>query len=159
MSNIIVIAFDDMEQAGQARESLHKMENEGYLSLDDAEVLVKDEDGKLHLKGQMDTGVKWGAVGGGILGLIIGGFLFPIAGLLIGVLGGALVGKTLNLGIDKKFVEDVKEAMKPGTSALFLLVRESNHDAAMATLRQYHGTVLQTSLNPEDEATLKDALK
>lgn len=159
MSNIIVIAFDDMEQAGQARESIHKMEREGYVSLDDAEVLVKDEEGKMHLKGQMDKGTKWGAVGGGLLGLIIAGFLFPFAGLLVGALGGALVGKSFNLGVDKKFIKDVEETMKPGTSALFLLVHESNHDAALATLRQFHGTVLQTSLDPEDEQTLKDALK
>ncbi len=45
-----------------------------------------------------DTGVKAGAVGGGILGLIIASVFFPIGGMLLGAAAGALIGKMAHLG-------------------------------------------------------------
>jgi uncharacterized membrane protein len=159
MSNIVVIAFDNMEEAGRVRETLRSVQHEGYINLDDSAVVVKDEEGKIHVKNEVDRGVKIGAIGGGALGLLIGGLLFPVAGLLIGVLGGAAVGALAKVGIDKQFVKDVEESMQPGTSALFIIVREANADVAVAALKPYKGTVLQTSFPPEAEEELRRILK
>ena len=95
-------------------------------------VVEKDEEGKVHIKNEMDRGVKVGAVGGGALGLLIGGLIFPVAGIAIGVLGGALVGSSFDLGIEKKFVNEVAESLKDNNSALFIVVRDSNPNAALA---------------------------
>ena len=48
-------------------------------------------------------------------------FLFPIAGIVLGAAGGALVGRLLDRGIDSGFVDEIKRDLKPGQSALFLL--------------------------------------
>jgi uncharacterized membrane protein len=159
MSDLIVIVFEDMEEAGKLRETLRSAERTDYISLDDSAVVVKDEDGKVHVKNEMDRGVKIGAVGGGLLGLLLATVFFPIGGLIIGALGGALVGKAFGTGIDKKFVEDVEEQMQPGTSAIFFLIREGNADVAAAALRPYKGKVLQTTLPSEDEEELRRVLK
>lgn len=159
MSNLIVLTFDDMNEAGQVRESVKKQEKLGTISLDDSAVVVKDEKGKVHVKNQMDRGVKIGAVGGGLLGLLIAGLFFPVAGIAIGILGGMGVGALADVGIQKSFVKEVSEAIKPGTSALFLIIRESDPNAALAVLRPYKGEVYQTSLDPEDEESVRDALK
>jgi uncharacterized membrane protein len=106
----------------------------------------------------MDRGVKIGTVGGGLLGLRIGGIFFPIAGLLIGALAGALVGASAKLGIDQKFVKEVGEDLQPGTSALFFIVREANPDVALAALKPYKGTVRHTSFPPEAEEELRRIL-
>lgn len=159
MSNLIVITFDNMEEAGKVRHSLRQIQREGMISLDDSAVVVKDEHGKVHVKDEIDRGVKIGAVGGGLLGVLIGGLFFPFAGLLIGILGGMGVGALADLGIQKRFVKEVSAAITPGTSAIFLIIRDSRPDAALAALRPYKGTVYHTSLDPEDEENLRSTLK
>jgi len=158
MSELIVLTFDDMEQAGEALEALKKAGSSGYLKIDDAAVIVKDESGKIDVKNQTDTGTKWGAVGGGLIGLILASVFFPLAGLAIGAIGGALVGKSLNLGVDKKFVQDVTESLKPGSSALFV-IGSGNPDAIMAALRPFQGTIYQTTLPTEAVDELHEVLK
>jgi len=158
MSQLIVLTFKDTEQAGKAFESLKKMEHLGQLKLDDAAVIVKDEDGKVQVKNQVESAVKWGAFGGGMLGLLLASIFFPVAGLVIGAAGGALVGKSLGKGVDQKFVKDVTNTLVPGSSALFVL-GSGNPDAFVASMRPYQGTVYQTTLPPETVDALLDALK
>jgi len=158
MSELVVLTFDDTEQAGAALEALKKASSSGHLKIDDAAVIVKDETGKIDIKNQMDTGTKWGAVGGGLIGLILASVFFPLAGLAIGALGGALVGKSLNLGVDKKFVKDVTETLKPGMSALFV-IGSGNPDVVIAALRPFQGTIYQTTLPTEAVDELHAALK
>lgn len=159
MSNLVVLTFDDMEQAVQAFEALKKVRSSGHLTIDDAAVIVKQESGKVEIKNQLDTGVKWGAFGGGVLGLLLAGLFFPVAGLAVGAIGGALVGKAMDLGIDKRFVENVTETLKPGTSALFVIGKSDNPDAVTGALRPFKGTVYQTTLPTEGVEALRDALQ
>lgn len=159
MSHLVVVTFDDPDQAGKVLETLRSVQREGFLKLDDTAVIVKDEEGKVHVKNEMDRGVKVGAVGGGLLGLLVGGFFFPLAGLLIGALAGALVGKAADVGVDPKFVKDVSDDIQPGTSALFFILRDAEPDVAMAALRPYKGTVRHTTFPPETEEELRRILK
>jgi uncharacterized membrane protein len=158
MSHLLVITFDDPEEAAQVRKTLSSEENRGLLSLEDSAVVAVDPQGKVHVKNEVDRGVAIGAIGGGALGLLIGGLFFPLAGLLIGALGGALVGKSLDLGIDKQFVKEVTDDMQPGTSAIFLVIREADADAALAALKPYKGTVRYTSYPSEVEEEVRNIL-
>jgi uncharacterized membrane protein len=158
MPNLVVVTFDNPDEAGQVRETLRSAQRSDFLSLDDSAVIVKDEEGKLHVKNEMDRGIKIGAIGGGLLGLLIGGIFFPLAGLLVGALAGGLIGKTVDLGIAQEFVKDVSESLQPGTSALFFIVREANPDVAIAALKPYKGQVYHTSFPPEAEEELRRIL-
>ena len=158
MSNLVVITFDGAGEAAKVRESLHSLEAQGLLSLDDSAVVVKDAEGKLHVKNQTDRGVKVGAIGGGMLGLLIGSVFFPFAGLIGGALVGAVMGKMADLGVDQKFVHEVGAALQPDTSALFILVREANPAAAISALKPYKGQVYHTSLPSDTEEELRDIL-
>lgn len=158
MSEWIVIVFENADEAQAVRDEVRELEKSGNLALDDAQVISRDLDGKIHSKGQTDRGVALGAVGGGMIGLLIAGILFPIGGLLIGALAGAGLGKMAGLGVDKKFIKDVQEALKPGTSALFLVIRHANFAALRATIQPHEGTIFQTNVSTEDEETLKRAL-
>jgi len=158
MSNWIVITFDNPDEAGKVRDALGKAAGGGYLRLDDSAIVIRDEEGKIHIKNEVDRGVKIGAVGGSILGLLFLGLFAPIAGLVVGAAGGALVGSVADLGVDKKFVEDVSDDLKPGTSALFVIVREANPAVAIAALKPYKGTVYHTTLTTEAEESLRQVL-
>ena len=159
MSHLVVVSFDNAEEAGKVRETLRSAEKSDYLSLDDSAVIVKDEEGKIHVKNEMDRGVKIGAVGGGLLGLLLAGIFFPVGGLLVGAALGGLIGKSVDLGIDQKFVKEVADDLEPNTSAIFFIVREANPDVAIAALKPYKGTVRHTSFPPEAEEELRRILK
>ena len=159
MSNLIVVTFDDADEAGKVLKALRSVQKQGYLSLDDSAVVIKDEEGKVHVKNEVDRGVKIGAVGGGMLGLLLGSVFFPLGGLLVGALAGGLIGKSVDLGVDQKFVKEVGEDIQPGTSALFFLVRDADPEVAVAALRPYKGTVRHTTFPPEAEKELRRILK
>jgi uncharacterized membrane protein len=159
MSHLLIITFDDTEQAGALRQTLRQEEHEGLLSLNDAAVVVRDENGKFHVKNETDRGVAIGATGGGVLGLLIGSVFFPLAGLLIGAIGGALVGKSVDQDIDKDVIKQVQADMQPCSSALFVVVREAEPAAAMGALRPYQGNIYETSFDDETEKELRRILK
>jgi uncharacterized membrane protein len=48
--------------------------------------------------------------------------------------------------------------LKPGTSALFLIIEKATPDKAVAAMSKYGGTVLKSSLSAEAEHELQDAL-
>ena len=159
MSFLTVVVFDDIEQAGEVRQSLKSIQKQGMLSLDDSAVIVKDEDGQVHVKNEVDRGIKVGLAGGGLIGMFMG-LLFggPIGAMLLGALGGAAVGSLADLGIQKSFVKDVTEAMTPGSSAIFFIIRDVNPNAAIAALKPYKGEVYHTALPTEAEETLRRVL-
>jgi uncharacterized membrane protein len=158
MSEWIVIVFDNSDEAQVVRDEVRELEKSGNLALDDAQVIARDLDGKIHAKGQMDRGVAVGAVGGGLIGMLLVGILFPVGGLVLGALAGAGLGKMAGLGVDKKFIKDVQEALKPGTSALFLVIKHANFAALRAMIQPHEGTIFQTNVSTEDEETLRRAL-
>src|SRR5438094_702412 len=71
---------------------------------------------------------------------------------------GALMGKVEKTGIDREFQDQVKEMVKPGTSALFLVIDKVTPDKAIAAMQKYGGTVLKSSLSQSAEAELQNAL-
>jgi uncharacterized membrane protein len=158
MSNLIVMTFNTRDAAREVRQALRELEGSGRLSLDDAAVIVKDADGKLNVDNEVDRGVKIGAIGGGLLGLLLS-FMFPVAGIVVGAAGGALVGRLADLGIDQQFVKDVSTALQPNSSALFVIVRDTDPSIVISALEPYRGTLHHTTLDPTVEAELRHALE
>src|SRR6266487_2589509 len=60
-------------------------------------------------------------------------------------------------GIDDTFIKEVGNSIQPGTSAIFVLVREATPDKVIEQLKPYHGKIIHTSLSAENEAQLKAA--
>jgi len=158
MSELIAIAYDDKFKAEEVRLSLLKMQRDYLVDLEDAVVAVKDEEGKVKLH-QIHHLVGAGAMGGGFWGLLIGLLFFsPLLGTAVGAATGAILGALSDVGIDDDFMKQLGDTLTPGSSALFVLVRKVTPDKVVDEVKQYGGTVLQTSLTKEDEAALQSAL-
>jgi uncharacterized membrane protein len=159
MSNILVITFDDEDQGLSVLRSLKGLANQDMLTLDDAAVITKDSKGKVQVKNMVEKNVKVGAVAGGMIGLALASFLFPIAGIAIGAAGGAALGKTLGDGVDRQFIKDVTESLTPGSSAILFLVSRENTGVLVSALEPYSGKIYQTSFDSEIEEEIRKALK
>jgi uncharacterized membrane protein len=158
MSHLIVIAFDSQGEAEQVHQALVNARKSGLLAIRDTAVVRKDANGKVHVDNQVSSGT-WAATGvGGALGLLLGSVFFPVAGIALGMAGGALVGRLMHLGVDGKFVKEVQEQIAPDSSALFVVTDNENLAAELAILRQHHGKVLQTNLPDDMEESLREAL-
>lgn len=151
----VVIKYNTPDQAAQVRRTINDLSKQGLVKLDDAAMVSRSEDGKLDVHNELDRGVKWGALIGGGVGLLLAGIFAPLAGIAVGALAGAGIGAAADLGLPKDYVKEVGEGLEPGQSALFMIVREGNADAVLAALRQHQGQVLQTTLPPGMDANLR----
>ena len=157
MSQLVVLGFDSEDQAQAALKGLRGLEKAGRISFEDTAVITRDADGKVHVQNEASGTTETGAVIGGVIGGFVT-FLFPLAGIAIGAAAGAGIGAMIGNSIDGKFVDDVKEELEPGKSALFLLVKGADRSAALAVLRNYHGEVIQTTLDEDAEESIRQAL-
>jgi uncharacterized membrane protein len=159
MSDLLVILFDDELKAEEIRLDLLKRQNEHLIDLDDAVVLVMKKNGKVRLHHFTHLTVG-GAVSGGILGAFFGLILLNpvlvVLGLAAGAALGGVSGSSTHLGIDEAFMKELAGHLKPGASALGVLVREALGEV-LEELKKFDGRVFRTSLSREDEARLEAA--
>ena len=159
MSELVVIAFDREDDARRALAEMRVLEGEGVLRLSDSAVVAKAPDGALHVKNEVSSGTETGAVVGGAIGLLTS-FLFPVVGTVVGAAAGAYIGGKVAVdAVDDGFVKDVGKALKADTSALFLMIRESDAAGLRAVLEPFEGRVYQTTLSEELKESLDRALR
>ncbi|MBX3031515.1 MAG: DUF1269 domain-containing protein [Chloroflexi bacterium] len=158
MSDLVVITFPNETDGPAALSAMRDAQRGSGLALRDVASVVKDAEGKVHTHNEVSSTTATGAVGGGILGLLLGFVFFPIAGLAIGALAGALIGKSLGHNVDAGLVRDVTNDLTPGTSAVFVLV-DGDPAALVGSVRHLEGKVYQTTLDSQLEAQLEEALR
>ncbi len=157
MNNLIVVAFDHLEDARNAMKRLREIEAQGKVSFEDTALVERLPDGGAHVRNELSGATETGAAIGAVIGAIVT-FVFPLAGAALGAVLGGAIGAALDTGVSPKFVEDVKKSLAPGRSALFLVVREADVDAVAAALRGFPGDIVQTTLDTETEEQLRQAL-
>ncbi len=158
MSELIVIGFDTSDEARAALKDLRSIEHLGRIHFEDTAVVERDAAGHVHVKNEVSGTTETAAVIGGAIGGIVT-FAFPPAGIAIGAAVGAGIGALMHTGVDGDFVDDIKNKLEPGKSALFLVLKQADADALDAALRPYHGNLIQTTVDEDVEEGLRDALK
>jgi len=111
---MIVLGFDNEADAESFGVKLAQLQKDLIINLKDAAMVVRDPDGKPHVK-QGGSLVGAGALGGAFWGMLFGLIFFiPFLGLAIGAGMGALFGKLGKTGIDKGVLEQMGDAVPPG---------------------------------------------
>jgi uncharacterized membrane protein len=160
MSTLVVVGYKDIHKAEEDRLQLWKLQRDYLLDLEDAVVVVKNDKGKVKLHQAINL-TSAGAVSGGFWGSLIGlMFLNPLLGLAVGATAGAVSGALTDVGIDDNFMKELGATMTPGSSSLFVLLRNAiaAPDKVLEELKGTGGIILKTSLSHEDEAKLQAAL-
>ncbi len=158
MADLIAIGYPDETTAEQAAEEAQRLARDLIIEPDAIAAIVRDKEGKYHVHTShhpVGTGATWGMFWGLLFGAL---FFVPVFGLAIGAGLGALMGKITKSGIDKAFQDQVRDMLKPGTSALFLMVEKVTPDKAVEALSKFGGTVLKTSLSKDAEKELQESL-
>ena len=158
MADLIAIGYDDETKAHAAAAEVGRLTQELIIQPDAVAVISRDQEGKYHVTTNHHAvagGATWGMFWGLLFGVL---FFIPVFGMAVGAGLGALMGKLEKSGIDKAFADQVREMLKPGTSALFVVVEKVTPDKAVEALSEYGGTVLKSSLSKQAEQDLQDAL-
>jgi uncharacterized membrane protein len=158
MATLVAIGYDHEETAAMAAAEVRRLSRELIIEPDAVAVIKRDAGGHYHVSTShhaVGIGTSWGMFWGLLFGLL---FFVPVFGLAVGAGIGALFGKIEKSGIDKEFQEQVREMVRPGTSALFLIIEKATPEEAVAALGRFGGTVLKSSLTEEDQKRLQEEL-
>ena len=167
MSDLVVLGFDGIGSADDVLTKLRSLQKENLLDLDDACVVIRNQDGKVQLKQAVNLtaiGAAHGMRTGVLVGLLAGMLILnPLAGMALGGLAGtgmgALSGSLVDFGINDDFIKSLSETIPVNSSALFILVRKAQTEKVLAELSGVRGKVLRTSLSPDQEKKLQEALQ
>ena len=158
MSNLIAVAYPDVETAEKVRALLADLQKQKLIQVEDAVVVERQEDGRVKLHQAVNAtgaGAVGGALWGGLIGLI---FFMPFLGAAIGGATGAAVGSAQDFGVDDDFMRRVGENLTPGAAALFALVQDAVPEKVIPQIAPFGGQLIQTSLSAEAEAHLREAV-
>ena len=153
-NTVLAAEFADPDAARSAYMALRSAEIEGVLRIDGVLAVHADESGKIHIDKMTDhstkTGLKWGAVGGLVLGIA-----FPPAIIAStvgwGVIGSAL-GKIRNMRHQNKVADGLEGAIGPNNSGIIALV----HSTQVAQVQETIPEATKVTTAEIDEATAKE---
>lgn len=162
--SLVGISFDDTFRAQEFLTAAGGLASRGDLKLRDAVMVVKDDDGKTAVHETTDlqparTALS-GAMWAGLFGLILGGPVGWVAGLAVGAGTGVLAAKVVDLGISDEWVGWFREAVKPGTVTVALLVEDLDHDALVKEAARFTGArLVYANIGDETIERVKAALE
>lgn len=162
-SELVVYGYQHPDRAAEVLANVAKLKRENIqkplVTIEDAAVAVKGEDGRVRIQQTLEGVMKTQAVtSGGLWGVLVG-FLFggPLLGALVGAGLSWLVGRRIDVGIANDFIKQVSEELQPGRSALLLLVKDTPVEVLAETLNMQGGRLYHTTFSPEAAAAFTQA--
>lgn len=143
---LIGISFDDSYRASEFLLAARRLASNKSISLVDAVIVTKSEQGRVVVQETTDPSPGRSAVSGamwaGVFGLILGGPVGWLAGAAIGAGTGAVTAKVIDTGIPDEWVNWFREAVAAGTTTVALLVTEFDREALVAEVQRFAGAKL-----------------
>lgn len=160
---LVVIDFDESIRAQEFLLAAMGLVKSGDLALHDAVFVIRAPDGRSTVRETTDLTPGRGALGGAVWGVLIGTLLGGPVGALVGGAasagGGALLAKLIDTGIKDDQVRRLRDTVRPGTTALALLVSRVSVAALQRELSRFPGaTVMQSDLPDASLHAVRDAM-
>lgn len=158
MATLSVWKFSTTNGAAEALAKLESLQKQQLIQLQDA-AIVSWEEGKEKPKTKQAVNLAGvGALQGAFWGMLFGLLFFvPFFGMAVGAAMGALSGKFADYGIDDRFIQEVREKVTPGTSALFLMSSGAVVDKVADAFKGVEMELIKSNLSAEQEAQLMEA--
>lgn len=154
---LTVWKFHTPDGAEEAAEKLADLQKQEVISVRDAAIVSWPPDRKRPKTRQLHNLAGIGALSGSFWGLLFGLLFFvPLLGMAIGAAAGALTGKFSDIGIDDKFIEEIRAKVTPGTSALFALTSDAVIDRVKGAFEGTGVELMYTNLSAAEEEKLKE---
>jgi uncharacterized membrane protein len=123
---LFVADFSETDAAWEAYEALKAIEDGATFAVDSVVVVKRDAEGKLEVQKVTDDstkkGLKWGVVGGVVLGVIFPPSIIGSA-VAMGAVGAAS-GKVRELHHRSEVADELEDAIAPGHSGIIALVSD-----------------------------------
>ncbi|MBV9324190.1 MAG: DUF1269 domain-containing protein [Chloroflexi bacterium] len=145
--HLVSVVFDESAEADRALDLARQLDKKMSVA-----VVRKAFDGKITSQEPGDVSARGGAVAGVVVGgvlSLVGGPLGLVAASAIGGAAGGVVGHAVDRGIPDRYVRDLGRALKPGSSALVVLVAQNGEAALLEKLAPLDGKVLRLALTDE----------
>jgi uncharacterized membrane protein len=156
MATLSVLKFEAADGADGALATLQSLQKQQLIQVQDAAIVTWPEGKKKPQTRQLHNMAGMGALDGAFWGMLFGLLFFvPLFGMAIGAAMGALAGKFADVGIDDRFIEQVRSQVTEGTSALFVMTSDAVVDRVVEALRGLNPEIIASNLSAEQEAELK----
>jgi uncharacterized membrane protein len=163
-SKLLVISFEDGLRAQEFLLAAAGLQQREVIQVHDAVVISRDADGHSHVRETTDVTPGQAGVGAGVWGLLLGTlFGGPIGGLVVGAAsagGGALLAKLMDTGVKDETIEQLRNTVPPGRTAVALLVSHiSVADLQRELARFPNAELVETDLPEAAVAAVQNALQ
>jgi uncharacterized membrane protein len=157
MATMTVWKFPTADGAARAEATLKDLQRQELIQIHDA-ALVSYAEGARKPKTRQLAGLTGaGALGGAFWGMLFGLIFFvPLLGMAIGAGLGALTGSMTDVGIDDAFIKRMRDEIKPGTSALFVLSSGAVVDRVKEAFAGQDMVLVESNLSREQEDKLRE---
>jgi uncharacterized membrane protein len=155
---LVVIGYAETFLAALAMEELDSVRCDLVMRRDEMAAIVRDDGGSFTTCADADIppdGSAWTTLWRVLFASF---FSVPVPEMPSGGDASEILQGFDRAGFDPEFIRRVREMVKPGTSALFILASTAGPDAVVAALEAYGGTVLQSEIPAETGRLLLETL-
>jgi uncharacterized membrane protein len=160
VATLTALKFPTADGARAVLDTLQDLQKQELIAIHDAAIVQWPADKRKPKTEQLHNVAGTGALSGAFWGMLFGVLFFvPLLGAAVGAAIGGLSGSLVDVGINDDFIRQVRDQVKPSTSALFLLTSDAVTDRVAEALRGTEMELIATNLSNEDENALRDAFE
>ena len=157
MATVTVLRVPTATGAEEVLGEVRQLQKQHLITLQDAAIVSWPREHKAPRTRQLVDLVTSGGLSGMFWGILLGLiFVAPLLGMAIGGTAGAIGGALRDYGIDDEFIQSVRGAVTPGTSALFLMTSGAVLDRVADALKDRDFEIIATNLSADQERRLRD---